>query len=360
MENLKWVTIPRFPKYEINEQLQVRHRIKKKIKSCYMCEEGYLKLNIQGANCEKHKPYLHQLVGSAFIPNPENKPELHHIDEDKLNNHWTNLMWVTRKEHAQLSKENEQYSHKVSVENILYIRWVYTHELKNDLAKKFKLSPTTVYNIAIGEHRPDVGGKFHEPLGIYKKIINIETGKIIPSAEKLSELIGIKKKEIHRQLNGERYCLIPYRYVGQEDKVRFKPIVIKEIKTKLVAKFDSNGSYIETIDLLQLQDKILNQRVGAFLNGNSSSVDGFFYKKVDSNGSFIEPPKFIPVPKKIRTGTIPDAKPIVKYTVDGKELNRYPSMLYVAKELGMDKRDVRNAIRKSPRNYYKGYIWKYA
>lgn len=42
---------------------------------------------------------LHRLIAKAFIPNPKNKKEVHHIDVNPHNNHADNLMWVTNKEH---------------------------------------------------------------------------------------------------------------------------------------------------------------------------------------------------------------------------------------------------------------------
>ena len=41
-----------------------------------------------------------RLVAAAFIPNPENKPCIDHIDGDRANNHADNLRWVTAKENC--------------------------------------------------------------------------------------------------------------------------------------------------------------------------------------------------------------------------------------------------------------------
>ena len=58
---------------------------------------GYLLVSLY-KNAKQSNYNIHRLVAEAFIPNPENKPQVNHIDEDKTNNSTLNLEWVTAKE----------------------------------------------------------------------------------------------------------------------------------------------------------------------------------------------------------------------------------------------------------------------
>jgi hypothetical protein len=69
---------------------------------------GYLRVSISN-NKVKHKKFLiHRLVAEAFIPNPENLPQVNHKDENKINNCVENLEWCTALENLNYSKVIEK------------------------------------------------------------------------------------------------------------------------------------------------------------------------------------------------------------------------------------------------------------
>jgi hypothetical protein len=92
----EWQTIKEFPNYDISNFGNIMNNktgksLKLSIKSGYY--------NISLTNNNIHKTFkVHRLVALAFIENPENKSEVNHKDKNKLNNHFTNLEWMTRRE----------------------------------------------------------------------------------------------------------------------------------------------------------------------------------------------------------------------------------------------------------------------
>lgn len=59
--------------------------------------DGYRYVDLY-KNSIKHRKKIHRLVAQAFIPNPENKPFINHIDGNRQNNNVTNLEWCTNQE----------------------------------------------------------------------------------------------------------------------------------------------------------------------------------------------------------------------------------------------------------------------
>ena len=64
---------------------------------------GYFTVNLYKDN-EMKNCLIHRLVAEAYIPNPENLPQVDHINEDKTNNCVNNLQWITLRDNCRKSK----------------------------------------------------------------------------------------------------------------------------------------------------------------------------------------------------------------------------------------------------------------
>ena len=73
------------------------HIIYEKIIKPHPNNSGYLDVSLYKDGKRIHKK-IHRMVAEAFIPNPNNLPEVDHIDADKNNNCVDNLHWVTHSE----------------------------------------------------------------------------------------------------------------------------------------------------------------------------------------------------------------------------------------------------------------------
>ena len=92
----KWARVDESPNYEVSTTGEVRNAATGKLlKQAVNFGYSYVSLQING---KSHRRRVHRLVAKAFIPNPESKTDVNHIDGDKANNRVENLEWCTASE----------------------------------------------------------------------------------------------------------------------------------------------------------------------------------------------------------------------------------------------------------------------
>lgn len=195
-------------------------------------KNGYLSYNLSLPDgCEK-RLYAHRLVALNYIPNPENKKEVNHIDGNKLNNNISNLEWATSSEnkyHA-INSELRKYKH------------VYCFNSNKELVAEY---------------------------------LNIREAA---RAANISESIicGEVRKTI-KELSGGFYW--SYSSILGETK-SYK----NNNKAKKVNQYDKNNKYIMSYPSISAASRALNcsaSHIGECCRGKLNSYKGFIWRYVD-------------------------------------------------------------------------------
>ena len=99
----KWKLVPGCDKrYEVSDAGHIRNSASHKVYKPWICKNGYAYVSIV-SHGKRSKVSVHRLVAACFIPNPENKPCVNHIDGNKSNNNVDNLEWSTFSENIKHS-----------------------------------------------------------------------------------------------------------------------------------------------------------------------------------------------------------------------------------------------------------------
>lgn len=134
-----------------------RYGIAKEVKSWNL--KGYRRLGIRTEKDRVIQFYVHRLVALLFIPNPDKKPEVNHINRDKTDNRVENLEWVTK-------SENELH------------KWRTGKPMSQEARNKI--------------------GKANSGANSYKakRVRCIETGEIFPTATSASLALGMSRNVV--------------------------------------------------------------------------------------------------------------------------------------------------------------------
>lgn len=144
--------------------------------SLSLSKDGYIKVHLW-KNCKGKVLAVHRLVAEAFVPNPDNKPEIDHINTDKTNNTvWlnedgsvnyekTNLRWVTKKENMnnpltikdlskiRIGNENAKSIYRAILQYTKDGKLIKEWASMNSAARELKINKTGIYSCCNGKNR---------------------------------------------------------------------------------------------------------------------------------------------------------------------------------------------------------------
>jgi hypothetical protein len=149
----------------IPHKRHITHHLKGKIcKGKIIKAGGYVVVSL-GKNNQGKWIKVHQIVAKTFIPNPENKHEIDHINAIPTDNRVENLRWATRLENAnnpitktsiaksKIGNKCRMKLNKLDYKKVSEIRILLSKGDKrgymSDIARKYGVTPTTVWNIKI-------------------------------------------------------------------------------------------------------------------------------------------------------------------------------------------------------------------
>lgn len=126
-----------------------------KISNMVTPKDRYHTINLTN-NCTRKTIRVHRLVAEAFIPNPENKKTVNHINGLKHDNRAVNLEWCTQKENVQHALKNgllnivrgeANGASKLKEQDVRDIRKLCKFLTNNELKKMFNVSESAIRGV---------------------------------------------------------------------------------------------------------------------------------------------------------------------------------------------------------------------
>jgi hypothetical protein len=180
---------------------------------------GYFRVKL--ASDKRYDKLLHRLIAEAFIPNPENKPQVNHINGVKHDNRIENLEWNT-------AKENTQHAFDTGLAN-------------SDSSKV--------------------------------EIINTLTGNIYDSITEAAEKEGINLSNLMAYLRGNNYNPTNLDYLDES-----KRIIFKREKCKKEVKDTVTGKIYESVTVAAAATGIRRSTLTAYLTGVNPNKSNLIYQ----------------------------------------------------------------------------------
>lgn len=249
-----WKPYPDYPFIEANQfgEIRVKDRVvmrkdgsklpvKGYILKQYLQKNGYMRVHFS-VNHKMINLSVHRVVASCFLPNPNNLPEINHIDNDPTNNAVSNLEWCTHK-----------------------------------------------YNM---DYREKFGTSAKEATKVLRKpvfAVNLKTFKVLQfeSQSEAARQLGIHIESINRVLKGKLNQTGGYWFTEDENEISDEKI--RKIKVRAYSFSDIIAINLQTLEVLRFKSQsdaarhlgVNQSSINAVVNDRCKTAGGYWFCRVD-------------------------------------------------------------------------------
>jgi hypothetical protein len=329
MINEEWKVIENFSNYSISNLGSVKG-LKSILKNRTRCG-NYQTVDIKGDNGKYYSKRIHRLVAQEFIPNPESRKIVHHIDGNPSNNVVTNLEWVTQSKNIEYAVHSISEKRKIPI--IQYSKDMVLIQKFNsakDAAEKTGISNSNICRCC--RNKCNSAGGF---------VWQYEDEKVVRVNEDTFKRVG-NRYRVYK--NGSIYneCYKQYMkpYVQKSgypkvtlvypDKKR-KCMLIHRLVAMLFVPNPNNRKYV-------------NHKDGDKLNCHMNNLEWVTFKENVNHA--------------ISTGLTPTQKKVAQYSLDGLFIKEFASITEAEREIGKGKSHISDVCN-GKRNKSFGYNWRY-
>lgn len=344
MNNENWKTITRFPNYEVSDHGNVRVKETKYIMKPFTNEAGYLRISITNITCKRKKFYIQRLVANEFLPNPENKQTVNHINNNRLDNRMCNLEWATMSEQIiHKYKTNNKFERRINIKAIWRVDC-------NTLEKLEKYVSTTEAVKWIKQN--NLTDSLNE-LNLRQKLTNVSNGKN-------NSAYGYKwlyedsetnsfEHEIWKEIGINNYFVSNYgRIKNKKEEIRkLKPNVHGYIKISINKKSYS----VHRIVALAFIPNIENKEFVNHIDGNKTNnkLTNLEWATCLENNIH-----------KINNNLSNTTKKVIQYDINTNKLNEFISIIDASRKLNLSTTTITNSCNNKIKHTRKDkFIFKF-
>ena len=174
---------------------------KEKLLSLTNTSTGYKKVEL--VKDGKRKGFkVHRLVAQAFIPNPDEKPQVNHIDGDKTNNYVDNLEWATASENSIHAYNTGLNSNKKELNENEIVSMYMNGITKEDIAKQYGVSNAVIKRI-LKENAVTLRTQSEAKNQYHLDNIDLEEELKTKTQTQLAKELGCSQSLISKKLNNK-------------------------------------------------------------------------------------------------------------------------------------------------------------